>query len=94
MQTYIMRQMGDAWNPDRFCPYTGRPIFPHPYFSPVGPNNGPAAWWVQYWRDDGEAVRCRPAAPQEVAHIGANMAETVRLENAFRAWFAGVRKKY
>lgn len=88
-----MRKMGDAWDPERFCPYTGQKIWPHPYWQERGPNNAPGSWRLMYWRDDGEAMRCRDATPQETAWLVAHPAEFQKLDVAFHQWLEGVRKK-
>lgn len=87
-----MRKMGDKWNPDRFCPYTGLTIHPHPYFSPVGPNNGPASWRMMFWRIDGEAMRCRDCTAEETAWLVAYPAEFAKQDAAFHSWLEGFRK--
>ena len=87
-----MRKMGAAFNPDRHCPYTGRNIYPHPYFQPVGPNKAPGAWRMMFWRDDGEAMRCRECTAEETAWLVANPAAFAKLDADFQAWRKNLQK--
>lgn len=82
-----MRKMGDAWDPERFCPYTGLPIWSHPYRQP-----GSGEWRLMYWREDGNAMRCRDATPQETAWLDQYPAEFEKLDIAFHQWLAAVRE--
>lgn len=87
-----MRKMGAAFNPDRHCPYTGRGIYPHPYRQERGPNNAPPSWRLMFWRDDGEAMKCRECTAEESAWLDANPEAFAKMDAGFKAWRKSLEK--
>lgn len=93
MKTWVMRKMGDAWDPERFCPYTGRTLWQFPIPSHPLPVIWPEPWAMGYWRDDGVLMRVRRPTVQEHAWLDGFPAEYAKQSVAFHAWLEGVRKK-
>ena len=88
METWVLREMGASFNPERHCQYTGKGIHPHPYRQ-----RGSGQWRLMYWRVDGFAMRCREATQAEVAWLDSNPAEFARLDAQFQTWKSGLDAK-
>lgn len=93
MKTWVMRKMGDAWDPERFCPYTGLALWQFPTRSHPLPDIWPEPWAMGYFRADGVLMRVRRPTAAEWAWLEAYPAEYAKQAVAFHAWLEGVRKK-
>lgn len=85
--TWVERQMGAAFNPNKFCDYTGLRLYPSPIASPL-PYGG-SEWRIAYWRQDGFLKRVRDCTGAELAWIAANPAKFEASQTRFKAWLAG-----
>lgn len=79
MDTWVMREMGRAWNAETHCPYTGLALWTHARLCGD-------VWRVFYYREDGTTMRCRDASPDEVLWIANNPQTFARLDHAFAEW--------
>ena len=77
--------MGADWDEERFCHYTGLPIFQAPDCDPNG-NFVRAEPGIMYWRNDGVASRWRTMTEVEREWIRMNPAKHTALAKQVHAW--------
>lgn len=84
-ETWVMRKLGSAFNPDTVCEYTGLALwmFPVPH---VPLHNWPEPWAMAFWRADGMLKAVCRVTPEEYAWLSANP-DAYQAERAeFEAW--------
>lgn len=81
-ETWVMRQLGAAFDPDTMCEYTGRAL--HKFPCGVG--------YMGYWMACGTLRACRQLTPEESAWIVANPVPYQQQQAAFRTWLLSTRK--
>lgn len=78
--------MGSEWDSNKFCPYTGRRIYPHPAKGGLG------EWQLVWFREgDGERMKSSPAPAETVRWIEANPETFAEHDRKFNAWIATIR---
>lgn len=85
-QTWVKRALGSAYDPDKVCPYTGRPLWPFP-----APEGDPERWTIQYWREDGHLFRVRLMTQLERDWTVANWGQVQASAGRLKAWLASLR---
>lgn len=82
METWVQRQMGPAFDPEKTCQYTGLPLWTFPDFS----NTGGCLPVIQYWREDKRLMRVRVMTPEECAWSAANQERIGKEREKLVAW--------
>lgn len=75
--------MGAAFDPEKFCRYTGKRLY-------LCPLESPEAVRMAYWREDGNLCRVRDMSPEEKAWIDANPDLYQANQDRFGKWLATV----
>jgi hypothetical protein len=84
--TWVMRQLGSAFNPDTVCQYTGLAL--HMFPMEVGDGQ---PQFMGFWRTDGELCGCYPCTDEEKAWILSNPDSYNAERIQFEAWLREVR---
>ena len=88
--TWVERQMGAAFDAEKFCEYTGFRLYQKAVRAGVLTSAGVVEGWrIGYFREDGVLRRCRNATAGEIAWIAANPAPFQSSQTRFNAWIAG-----
>jgi hypothetical protein len=81
METWVMRKMGSAFDPEKHCAYTGRRLwqFPSPGWD--------GRYMMGYFREpDAYLMRVRDCTPGEMEWITGNPAAFAKAKARFEAW--------
>lgn len=82
--TWVERQHGASFNPEKLCDYTGQSLFKHPIWDGL-------VWRMAYWRADGYLKRVRECLPPELGWIAANPEKVQASQTRLGAWLEGIK---
>jgi hypothetical protein len=88
-ETFIMRRMGAAFDPETICEYTGARLWKFP----ADHGDGERALMGYYRESDGMLVSVRNLTPQELLWITGNPEAFTIEESKFKHWLDQVRAK-
>lgn len=89
--TWVMRQLGAAFNPDTVCEYTGLALWLFPIRCGTCEVR-PEPWSMGFWRADGHLRSVCRVTPEELAWLSSNPEAYEKEHAQFSAWIETTRK--
>lgn len=83
--TWVMRQLGEAFNPDAVCEYTGLALYMHPIRCGTC-EVWPEPWSMGFWRTDGHLRAVAKCTPAELAWLSSNPEAYEKEHAQFETW--------